>query len=113
MTLASIQDAQVQAVAARITTRVDAELERQHGTGVGPSIVEVRLHNGKTLTRRVDYCKGHPKNPMQFDDCAEKFRRCAAFAAKPLPAQSVNAVIDTVAHLEQIDDIGRLLALLG
>ena len=113
MTLASIQDAQVQAVAARITTRVDAELERRHGTGVGPSIVEVRLHSGKTLTRRVDYCKGHPKNPMQFDDCAEKFRRCAAFAAKPLPAQSVNAVIDTVAHLEQIDDVGRLLALLG
>jgi 2-methylcitrate dehydratase PrpD len=113
MTLRSINDPAVQAVAQRITTAVDAELERQHGMGVGPSIVEVRLTNGRTLTRRVDYCKGHPKNPMQFDDCAEKFRRCAAFAEPALPAHAVEAVIDAVANLEELDAVERIVSLLG
>jgi 2-methylcitrate dehydratase PrpD len=113
MTMQSIQDVKTQALAQRITTAVDTELERQHGVGIGPSIVEVKLKNGNTLTRRVDYCKGHPKNPMHFDDCAEKFRRCASFAAKPLPPQTVDAVIDAVANLETLDDMQRMVSLLG
>jgi 2-methylcitrate dehydratase PrpD len=112
-TLPSIQDAKTQALAQRITTTVDVELERLHGVGVGPSIVEVRLNDGRMLTRRVDYCKGHPKNPMQFDDCAEKFRRCAAFAEQPLPAHAVEAVIDAVANFEKLDDVERIVSLLG
>ncbi len=113
ITLQAIQNPAVQALAQRITTTVDADLERLHGVGVGPSIVTVKLKNGSTLTRRVDYCKGHPKNPMQFDDCAEKFRRCAAFAAQPLPARSVQTVIEAVAHLEQLDDVGHIVSLMA
>jgi 2-methylcitrate dehydratase PrpD len=113
ITLQAIQNPAVQALAQRITTAVDAELERRHGVGVGPSIVTVKLKNGGALTRRVDYCKGHPKNPMQFDDCAEKFRRCAAFAAKPLPAHSIEAIVDAVANLEQLDDVARIVSLMA
>ncbi|MEQ1773902.1 MAG: MmgE/PrpD family protein [Burkholderiales bacterium] len=112
MTMQSIRDVNVQAMAQRITTAVDAELERAHGVGIGPSIVEAKLRNGSTLTRRVDYCKGHPRNPMQFDDCAEKFRRCAAFAARPLPAQSVEKIITLIAHLEQLEDINRIISIM-
>jgi len=112
MTLQSIQDAAVQSIAQCITASVDAELERQYNVGIGPSIVEVKLKRGGTLTRRVDYCKGHPKNPMSFDDCAEKFRRCAAFAARPLPEKIVDEIIDRVARLEQLEDMNRIVSLL-
>ena len=113
MTVPSIHDPAVQAMARRITATVDAELERQHGAGIGPSIVSVKLKRGDSITRRVDYCKGHPKNPMQFDDCAEKFRRCAAFAARPLPVKTVDEIISLVAALEQLDNINRIVKLLG
>lgn len=113
MTLRAIRDPAVRFVAQRISTAVDAELERQHGRAIGPSIVEVTCKDGRRLSCRVDFCKGHPKNPMNFDDCAQKFRSCAAFAAKPLAAEVVEAVIDQVRNLEDLADISRFVALLA
>ena len=50
---------------------------------------------------------------MSFDDCAQKFRQCAAFAAAPLPLAVIESVIETVRHLESVADISELLALLA
>ena len=113
MTLRAIRDPAVRAVAQRISTVVDAELEQQHGRAIGPSIVEITRKDGRRLSRRVDFCKGHPKNPMSFDDCAQKFRSCAAFAARPLAADTVETVIDQVRKLEALEDISRLVSLLA
>jgi hypothetical protein len=60
---------------------------------------------------------GDRTSPMSFEDCARKFRLCAAFAAKsaskPLAPEDVDAVIDQVRNLEELDDIPGLVALLA
>ena len=113
MTTAAISDPAARALAQRITTVVDADLEQHHGRAIGPSIVNVVCRDGRRLSCRVDLCKGHPDNPMSFDDCAQKFRQCAAFAAAPLPLAVIESVIETVRHLESVADISELLALLA
>lgn len=113
MTLEAIHDPAVRALTQCVSTTVDSELEARHGAGVGPSIVEVTLKNGHRLTRRVDYCKGHPKNLMSFDDCAEKFRLCAASAVNPLPGQSVEEVVAQVKNLDRLDNVIQVVSLLA
>ncbi|HEV7800609.1 MAG TPA: MmgE/PrpD family protein [Burkholderiales bacterium] len=111
MTPAAIGDASTRALAQRISTEVDAELERTHSKGIGPCILEVALKDGRRLTRRVDYCKGHPKSPMSFDDCADKFRDCASFSN--VSAMLAAQVIERVSTLETATDVSEIIALLA
>jgi 2-methylcitrate dehydratase PrpD len=112
MTPAAIQDPQVRALAEKITVEVDAELERTYGRVIGPSIVEVKLKNGGTATQRVDLVKGHPRNPMSFDDCAEKFWSCARFAARQLDRGRLETLVERVRRLEDVQDVSELVDLL-
>jgi 2-methylcitrate dehydratase PrpD len=108
----AIADPVVQSVARLVTAEVDADLERQYGRIVGPSIVDVTLKGGRTLSARVDSVKGHPANPMSMDDCEEKFWACVPFAAKPVPHASLQELIEKVRALEQVDDVTELIGLL-
>ena len=108
---AAIEDPRVAAVAARVTAEVDPELERAYGRIIGPSIVDVTLTDGRTLSCRVDSVKGHPSNPMSFDDCEEKFWSCVPYAAKPLARERLERLVERIRHLEQVDDVADLVAL--
>ena len=53
--------------------------------------------------------KGHPKNPMTYDDVAAKFRVCAALGR---PGWSgADEVIEAVRHIESMQDTGALASL--
>lgn len=108
----AIHDPRVQALSQKVTVEVDAELERAFGRVIGPSIVELALKDGGTSALRVDAVKGHPQNPMSFDDCAEKFWNCAQFAARPLDRLKLEQAVDTVRRLERLDDMRTLVRLL-
>ena len=45
-----------------------------------PGRVSVRLRDGRTISKQVDYPKGDPRNPLTDDDLAQKFRRLSAKA---------------------------------
>jgi 2-methylcitrate dehydratase PrpD len=112
MTEQALRDRRVRALAQKVSVAVDAELERDFGRVIGPSIVEVALRNGRRAALRVDSVKGHPRNPMSFDDCAEKFFSCAAFAARAIDTAKLERTIETVRNLERVDDISELIVLL-
>ena len=75
-----------------------------------PAVVEVVLKNEETRSRRVDFVKGNPKNPMTMKDVEDKFKKCLPFAVRPLQADTASAVIGAVKNLESIDDISEMLA---
>lgn len=112
MTGEAIRDERVRALAQKITTVVDPELERTHSKVIGPSIVEVALKNGERAALRIDAVKGHPSNPMSFDDCAQKFWNCAPFAARPLERSKLERAVEEVRHLEDVADVSDLVRLL-
>lgn len=99
----------VQEMIGRIDFGVHPEAEAA-GYDKMTTIIDIRLRDGRTVSGRADFGKGSPANPMSYDEEAEKFGQCAAFAG--WPAGKTEEVIEMVRHLERLDDVRRLAALL-
>ena len=81
---------------------------------LAPQSLKITLQDGRVLEQRVDVLKGHPSRPMTDEELAEKFRRCCAFAARPVSAERAEAIVHAVRNLEELEDVrelGDLLAL--
>jgi 2-methylcitrate dehydratase PrpD len=74
--------------------------------------VEVRLVDGRTDLERVWFPRGDPRGglPLTDEEMHAKFRDCASAV---LPEQRSAQVIETVAALEELDDVATLLDLLS
>jgi 2-methylcitrate dehydratase PrpD len=90
----------------RFYTDPDAE---KAGYDKMTTILKITLKDGRTISGRADFGKGSPANPMSFDEVAEKFLGCAAFAE--WPTSKADRVIDTVRRLEDLSDVRTLTAL--
>ena len=75
-----------------------------------PSKVEVRLKNGKTLSRYVEYAKGGPQAPLSKDELRAKFIDCAH---RVIDETAVQGILKSVDHLENLRDVGGLCQLLS
>ena len=75
------------------------------------TIIDIRLRDGRTISGRADFGKGSPANPMSYDEVAEKFAGCAAFAG--WDAGRAAQVVETVRDLESLESVRELTALLA
>jgi hypothetical protein len=50
---------------------------------------------------------------MSWDDLVEKFRDCVLHSARPIPFENVERVIERIAELEAVDDVGEIARLLA
>jgi 2-methylcitrate dehydratase PrpD len=98
----------VQELTARVQPYADDSLS-EWSRVVTPAKLTVRFRDGQTIEVRVDYPKGHPKNPMTETGFAAKAKDCAAFAARPLPPDTPNRLISTVGELDRLSDISKLV----
>ena len=108
-------DPEVAEVAKKVKVFSDPEIVKMVPFGVSPAVVEIQTKDGKRhISRRVDYFHGHhTKSPMSMEELASKFRRNAAYAVNPVPVKHLNQAIDMLYNLEQVDDITRIVKLLG
>ena len=86
-----LQRADILALASRVKPYVDAEMDREWSRFVPPAKVTVQFRDGQTVETRVDYPKGHPRNPMTDAEFMAKTTDCATFAAPALPADTAPA----------------------
>jgi len=100
-------------LAGRVIPYVDAEIDRDWARFVTPARVTIRFKDGQTLEARVDYPKGHPRNPMTTAEFAKKTEDCAVFAARPMPADTAERLIATAGRLETLPDIAELLRVMN
>ena len=105
----AIRDEKVRAAANKITPYVDKEITERYGRTLGPEEVEVISKNGKRRSRRVDFVKGHPRNPLDMEEVEEKFRKCLQFSSRPPEEEKVSALIKTMKELDTLEDISPLL----
>jgi 2-methylcitrate dehydratase PrpD len=75
-----------------------------------PSVVTVSLTDGRRLSTRVDVPTGYPEKPLSVDAVVDKARECAA---PTLGATRFDELVATVLHLEDLEDVGTLAALLA
>lgn len=71
--------------------------------------VEITLASGEILTKVVTGVQP----PAEYDLLAAKFRDCAGHAAHPLSPDAVERIIERVARLEALEDVGSIAGLLG
>ncbi|HUJ29011.1 MAG TPA: MmgE/PrpD family protein [Myxococcales bacterium] len=107
---AVVQRPDVQAMIGRVEFTVSPEAEVA-GFDKMTSILRLRLKDGRVLSGRAQFAKGSPSNPMSYDEAADKFRGCAAFAR--WPAEKAEAVVAAVRALEDLPDVRRLTAALS
>jgi 2-methylcitrate dehydratase PrpD len=98
----------VQQMIGRVRFYTDPDAEKA-GYDKMTTILKITLKDGRTISGRADFGKGSPANPMSFDEVAEKFLGCAAFAE--WPTSKADRVIDTVRRFEDLSDVRTLTAL--
>jgi len=103
---AVVQRRDVQDMIGKVHFFVDPEAESA-GLDKMTSLLKISLKDGRIISGRAEFAKGSPANPMSYDEVADKFRGCAAFAKWP-PAKA-EAVISLVRSLESAADVGRLV----
>jgi 2-methylcitrate dehydratase PrpD len=74
-----------------------------------PGKVSIRLKSGEVFTKQVNQARGHPSNPMSFEDVASKFSDCAAQSRSP---RQIKRIIQSIKGLEKIADMRTVTAML-
>jgi 2-methylcitrate dehydratase PrpD len=98
----------VQEMISLVRFYTDPEAEKA-GYDKMTTILKITLKDGRSITGRADFGKGSPTNPMSYDEVAEKFLGCAAFAE--WPTAKARQVIEMVRKLEDVSDVRSLTAL--
>jgi len=85
----------------KVVLRGDPSLDRVRPAGIS----EIVTKQGKRYRCRVDYPRGHARNPMTDGEIVEKFK---GMARKRMRANQIDQLIETVFSLEKLEDIGTL-----
>jgi 2-methylcitrate dehydratase PrpD len=103
----ALRDPEVLSLADRVL--IDSDPSLKGSRGVDPSVVEFTLTDGQKTAKRVDIVRGHHRNPISFQNVADKFASCARHSRVALPADRVQAVVETVARIETLPDAAALM----
>ena len=104
------QDAVSQDLARRIAVQVSDEANPHL---LVPISVEMRLKDGSTHRLKLDEVYGAPGRPMTRESQLAKFRANAEAAAKPLAPERVEALIETLSGLRNVEDVARIASMLA
>jgi 2-methylcitrate dehydratase PrpD len=95
---------------ARVSVRLDPEIEGGPAEQRFSTDLTIRLSNGSALSKRVVLPHGAPSDPVTNDEIAAKYRR---LTGPVLPAPRRDAIENAILHLEEAADLGRLTDLLA
>lgn len=109
-----VQDPDVRRMMAKVHVNVPPELSAEAVRGrvtaiAAPAIVEIKLKDGQSLSRRVEYFRGDPMRPLSQSDVADKFRDCGSLVLEP---ERVESILNSMSALEELSDARELVKLL-
>lgn len=93
----------------KVTVKHSTELDRFFPESF-PTRVTITTEEGKEYTVKVRYPKGDPENPLSWNEILQKFHRCTVNS--DMQTEVNNKLIESVTHLENMEDIRDLTALL-
>ncbi len=107
-TMQKIMDPIIRAQLKKVEVVADPEIEKVF-PALQRVIVDIVTNDGATFTKRLDYPKGDPRNPLTDQEVEEKF---AALAEGILSSGSQKKVKDAIWNLEKIASVSKLMALM-
>ena len=110
-TLDAIKNPEVLKMAQKVVPVISEDLRATRG--LDPGIVQITTKSGKKHSKRIDFVYGHPRNPMSMQAVIDKFMASAAYSVKPFAPDTLEEVISLVQKLEEVNDVSRIVRLLG
>ncbi len=102
-----LKDKKILAMMRKVRLKVDHEIEQKGWDRAAR--VSVALKNKRRHSALVVHFKGTPGNPMSQSEVEDKARKLTRAL---LPARKLERLIETVNHLEKLDDVSSIGALL-
>ncbi|MBN1848699.1 MAG: MmgE/PrpD family protein [Deltaproteobacteria bacterium] len=100
----AIHDPQVTALIPKVIVEMDSAQKL-----AGSADIEIKTKDGKQYRKLLEHAKGHPTNPVTWEDLTDKFRQCNAFSARPVSKEREKAIIDMIHGLEKVDDVTHII----
>lgn len=88
------------------------EVGEDTGLGLFEAFVGIVTKDGGVFEERINYVKGHPRNPMGWDEEAAKLEGCVSMSAKRFSDRRVKKLIQVLRNIEELDDMRNLARLL-
>jgi 2-methylcitrate dehydratase PrpD len=101
-------DPRIRDLASRVYVEGNSELEQLYPERWA-AIVHVKMKDGREFSKRVDFAKGDPQNPMTWEEVVSKF---VSLAGPVISEAKAEAVVELVSGLETLDDTRELVKLL-
>ncbi len=89
----------------KIKIREDPKLNDGYPEGI-PNAIVVTLEDGRTLRKRVDFPRGHCRNPMTDEEVECKFRMQARGVVSP---RTADRILRAGWNLDRLEDVSPLL----
>lgn len=102
-----LHDPELLALVARIECSVSEEANRREPEAMLCDF-DLHLKDGGREEFRVEYHRGHPKNPMSDAEIEEKFR---TLVSDQMPDSQADDLLDFIWNIDQVDDIRKLFPL--
>jgi 2-methylcitrate dehydratase PrpD len=102
-TAQALRDADVLNMAEKVTYEMDTNAERSDSV---QGYTEIKLKNGETKSKEIEFVYGHPRNPVDAGSLVAKFNNCASHSVKKINTQRV---IEMVMSLEGSRNVGELM----
>lgn len=99
-----LHDTVIRELIDKINVGVDPEIEERYPIEWG-SKVQIKLTNGKAITKKTRYPKGDPENPASLEEMIGKFKQLT----KNLPPKQADWIVEKVMKLENITHCKNLL----
>jgi 2-methylcitrate dehydratase len=104
---AHLRNADLAALVARTKVHRDAALTKRYPAGI-PNRLVIKTGDGRTITREVEFPRGHARNPMTDAEVEAKFRRLADGV---IDKQQQDELLRRLWTLEEETDVGGLVRL--
>lgn len=96
-------------VSRKVTTVVDTRCDDPVRLGcLGKTMMDIVMNDGSTITGEITFPKGHPKNPMSFDEVEKKFEKCIGYANISKISSNGRDVCDAIRSLESEKDVREI-----
>jgi 2-methylcitrate dehydratase PrpD len=92
-------------LAKKVSVQVDKTFAK-HATQVN-----IRMKSGKTFSKKVEFFRGNPRNPLTKEEFLDKFRNCARFSAVPLNQERVEEMLKALQDIENSKNVGEITQL--
>jgi 2-methylcitrate dehydratase PrpD len=107
-----VQDPRAQELTARVKMYVHEAIDEawKRTGGSRPVLVRIRLRDGRTIEKQVDFSKGNPEVPMSTKELSRKFEDCAR---QSLSEGAMKAATAALARIESVDSIAEIAGYLA